>query len=102
MSNSKQGLIDIKTLDLASLPGWILGQDSLKISKEFKFKDFEDAFKFMTACYPIIEQMNHHPDWFNCYSLVKVHLSTHDLGGVSQKDLDLAAAMNQVATKHSA
>jgi 4a-hydroxytetrahydrobiopterin dehydratase len=96
MSSSKPTPIKLQASDLIHLPGWVLNQDGLKISKEFKFKDFEAAFKFMTACYPIIEQINHHPDWFNCYSLVKVHLSTHDIGGLSQKDLDLAKAMNQI------
>lgn len=96
MTVTKPTPIKLQASDLIYLPGWVLSQDELKISKEFKFKDFEAAFKFMTACYPIIEQINHHPDWFNCYSLVKVHLSTHDIGGLSQKDLDLAKAMNQI------
>lgn len=96
MSSTKPGLIELQASDLANLPGWLLSQDGLKISKEFKFKGFEEAFKFMTACYPVIEQMDHHPDWFNCYSLVKVHLTTHDVGGTSQKDLNLAKAMNQI------
>ncbi|MBU3598904.1 4a-hydroxytetrahydrobiopterin dehydratase [Polynucleobacter sp. 30F-ANTBAC] len=96
MSNAKPTLIQVQVSDLEKIPGWILSQDGLKITKEFKFKGFEEAFKFMTACYPIIEEMNHHPDWFNCYSLVKVHLTTHDLGGVSPKDIELAKAMNQV------
>lgn len=96
MTVTKPTPIKLQASDLIHLPGWVLTQDELKISKEFKFKDFEAAFKFMTACYPIIEQINHHPDWFNCYSLVKVHLSTHDIGGLSQKDLDLAKAMNQI------
>lgn len=96
MSSTKPVLIELQASDLANLPGWLLSQDGLKITKEFKFKGFEEAFKFMTACYPVIEQMDHHPDWFNCYSLVKVHLTTHDVGGISQKDLNLAKGMNQI------
>jgi len=79
---------------LAGLPGWraVAGRDA--IAREFRFKDFNAAFAFMTRAALLAEKMDHHPEWFNVYNKVDVTLSTHDAGGVTQKDIDMAKAMN--------
>jgi 4a-hydroxytetrahydrobiopterin dehydratase len=68
----------------------------LAIEREFRFPDFEKAFAFMTQVAKEAESMDHHPDWSNVYSKVHIRLSTHDLGGVSQKDIDLALAVQKL------
>ena len=80
---------------LASLDGWSL--ENGKLHKQFQFADFVTAFGFMTRAAILAEKANHHPEWFNVYSRVTVDLTTHDAGGISQYDVDLAAAMNTLA-----
>lgn len=80
-------------LALSNLPGWALGDDGLALEREFQFNDFVQAFAFMTQVAQVAESMNHHPAWSNVYSKVHMRLSTHDLGGLSQKDVDLAQAV---------
>ncbi|SBS40092.1 Putative pterin-4-alpha-carbinolamine dehydratase [Marinomonas spartinae] len=70
---------------------WTLEDD--KLSKTFKFKDFQQAFGFMTLCAIHAEKKDHHPEWFNVYNTVKIQLTTHDVGGLSEKDFDLASKM---------
>lgn len=82
---------------LASLPGWTLHEDTLY--REFQFPDFVHAFGFMATAALRIEAMNHHPEWCNVYRTVKVHLTTHDAGGISAKDLELAEVLDEVAAK---
>jgi 4a-hydroxytetrahydrobiopterin dehydratase len=77
---------------LASLPGWSLEQG--KLYREFRFADFVAAFGFMTRVAAVAEEMAHHPEWFNVYDVVRVHLSTHEVDGISDRDFQLAAAMN--------
>jgi 4a-hydroxytetrahydrobiopterin dehydratase len=77
------------------LPGWTGGDDF--ITKVFKFGDFAEAFAFMTRIAIIAEKMDHHPEWFNVYNRVDVTLTTHDAGGVTQKDVTLAEAMEKAA-----
>jgi 4a-hydroxytetrahydrobiopterin dehydratase len=79
---------------LAQLPGWqaVAGREA--IAREFRFKDFNAAFAFMTRVALLAEKMNHHPEWFNVYNKVDVTLATHDAGGVTQNDIDMAKAMN--------
>lgn len=67
------------------------------IEREFVFKNFSMAFAFMTRCALKAEQMNHHPEWFNVYHKVKVVLTTHDAGGITELDIALAAAMDGYA-----
>lgn len=69
-----------------------------KLTKTFKFKNFIEAFGFMTQAAMIAEKKVHHPEWFNVYNTVKVQLTTHDVGGLSHKDFDLAQRMEAVAT----
>lgn len=79
-----------------SLPGWTGGDDF--ITKVFKFDDFASAFGFMAQIAVVAEAMNHHPEWFNVYNRVDVTLTTHDAGGVTDKDVKLAERM-EVAAK---
>ena len=82
---------------LRELPGWSL--EDGKIRAQFQFEDFVSAFGFMTRAALHAEKMNHHPEWFNVYNRVRVELTTHDSGGVTQSDLDLAAVMNRLANE---
>ena len=88
---------DARSAALAGLPHWmdVDGRDA--ISRTFRFKDFNAAFGFMTRCALKADQMDHHPEWFNVYNRVDVTLVTHDCGGVSKRDVDLAAFMDHVA-----
>ncbi|GAB9469771.1 Pterin-4-alpha-carbinolamine dehydratase [Globisporangium polare] len=67
------------------------------IQRTFQFKDFNDAWGFMSQTAELAEKMNHHPEWFNVYNRVEVTLSTHDCGGLSKNDVDMAVAMNKFA-----
>ncbi len=82
---------------LAGLAGWseVAGRDA--IQRTFKFKDFNEAFGFMARAALVAERMDHHPEWRNVWNTVDVVLSTHDSGGLTQKDVDLAARMNAIA-----
>lgn len=79
---------------LAQLSDWHLSADLMKIERQFIFKDFKAAFAFMTQVADQAELMNHHPEWFNVYNRVKVGLTTHDAGGLTQLDVTMAAAMD--------
>ena len=82
---------------LARLQGWhmVTGRDAL--TKSFKFADFGEAFGFMARAALIAEKLDHHPEWFNVYAKVDVTLATHDAGGVTALDVQLAEAMNRIA-----
>jgi 4a-hydroxytetrahydrobiopterin dehydratase len=82
---------------LATLTGWSLGEDGASIAKTFEFHNFSEAFAFMTRSALAAEKMEHHPDWSNVYKTVKVALSTHDRGGVTELDIELARRMNKYA-----
>jgi Pterin-4a-carbinolamine dehydratase len=75
---------------LEGLPGWALTDDGLGIERELKFGDFNEAFGFMTRVAIHADKADHHPEWFNVYNKVKVRLTTHDAGGLSQRDIDMA------------
>lgn len=79
---------------LKKLKGWkaVTGRDA--ITKKFQFLDFNEAFGFMTRVALLADKMDHHPEWFNVYNKVEVTLSTHDAGGVTRNDIDMAEAMN--------
>jgi len=68
-----------------------------KLNAEFKFSNFVDAFGFMTSVALIAEKMNHHPEWFNVYSTVRIALNTHEVGGISVLDFQLAAEIDRLA-----
>ncbi len=80
---------------LNDLPGWSLADDKLR--REFKFANFIEAFGFMASAAIEAEKMNHHPEWFNVYSKVVVELTTHDAGGITELDFELARKMNKLA-----
>ena len=82
---------------LKELPQWreVEGRDA--IARKFQFKDFNAAFAFMTRAALLAEKMDHHPEWFNVYNRVEVTLSTHDAGGVTEKDIAMAKAMDSYA-----
>ena len=80
---------------LKRLSGWKMVKGRNAITKTFKFKDFIQAFGWMTAMAIYAEKKDHHPEWFNVYSTVVVTLSTHDSGGVTKLDLDMAQEMNK-------
>ena len=83
------------TNKLKKLSGWKLMKGRNAITKTFKFKNFTEAFGWMTSMALYAEKKDHHPEWFNVYSTVEVTLSTHDAGGVTGLDLDMAREMNQ-------
>lgn len=82
---------------LKGLPGWkeVAGRDA--IARTFVFKDFNEAFGFMSRAALVAEKHDHHPEWRNVYKTVEVVLATHDAGGVTSKDVELAKAMNAIA-----
>ena len=82
---------------LGGLPGWTEVQGREAIGKTFVFKDFNEAFGFMTRAALVAEKMDHHPEWRNVYKTVEVELSTHDAGGVTALDIELAKSMNAIA-----
>ena len=88
---------DARKAALGKLAGWseVKGRDA--ISKKFVFADFNAAFGFMTRAALVAEKLDHHPEWFNVYKTVEVTLSTHDAGGVTERDIELARAMDRLA-----
>ena len=82
---------------LQGLPGWSDTPGREAIARTFVFKDFNEAFGFMTRAALVAEKSDHHPEWRNVYKTVEVVLSTHDAGGVTGLDIELAKAMNTIA-----
>jgi 4a-hydroxytetrahydrobiopterin dehydratase len=82
---------------LKNLSGWMLSNDATAIHKRFDFKNFGEAFAFMTRVAMAAEKLDHHPDWSNVYKTVDVKLSTHDAGGLTELDLKLAKLMDKYA-----
>ena len=82
---------------LKRLPDWELVKGREAISRKFQFVDFDAAFAFMTRVALKAAEMEHHPEWFNVYNKVEVTLATHDAGGVTNKDIELATAMDGYA-----
>jgi 4a-hydroxytetrahydrobiopterin dehydratase len=79
---------------VVALPGWSIVAG--KLHREFKFPNFVRAFAFMSAVALVAEKRDHHPEWFNVYGRVVVDLTTHDAGGVTQSDVELAKTMNEL------
>jgi len=93
---AKLSKLEIESL-LTQLPGWTVVAG--KLHREYRFPNFGKAFGFMKAAALAIEKMDHHPEWFNAYDRVVVDLTTHDAGGISQKDVDLAKRLEEIAIK---
>ena len=81
---------------LARLNGWIFDPATDAITHDFKFKDFSEAFGFMTRVALLAQAADHHPEWRNVYNKVTITLSTHDAGGLTEKDVELAEAIDQL------
>lgn len=81
---------------LAALPDWSPRADGLAIERRFKFRDFSEAFAFMTRLALLAEKHDHHPEWSNVYNRVTVVLTTHDAGGLSERDTKLAKAIDKL------
>ena len=84
---------------LAKLPSWTLKAN--KLHREYKFADFATAFGFMTGVALVAQGMDHHPEWFNVWNVVRVDLATHDAGGITRLDVELAQAMEALAGRLS-
>ncbi|MBB6465808.1 4a-hydroxytetrahydrobiopterin dehydratase [Aminobacter carboxidus] len=93
MAREKLGQQELKVA-LDALGGWTLAADGLSMSRSFVFKNFSEAFAFMTRVAMAAEQLDHHPDWSNVYKTVDVTLNTHDAGGLTELDIKLAKRMN--------
>lgn len=82
---------------IANLHGWQLSDDGLGLRRDFVFADFVEAFGFMTRVSLLAERSDHHPEWSNVYNRVNIYLTTHDAGGISERDFSLAEAIDRVA-----
>ena len=80
--------------ELKNLPGWSIKDE--KLHRDFEFESFNQVFGFMTRAAMEIEKMNHHPEWFNVYNRLTVDLMTHDAGGITQNDVELAKILNSL------
>ena len=96
MPDATQPLTDAQVEEaLAGLPNWSLA--SGKLHRELTFSDFVDAFGFMAKVAVLAEKLDHHPEWSNVYNRVTVDLTSHDVGGISERDLTLAGRIDAIA-----
>jgi 4a-hydroxytetrahydrobiopterin dehydratase len=94
---AKKISVNQRNESLKKLNGWKKTKGKDSIEKDFIFKDFQSAFSWMTKIAFVAEKMDHHPEWFNVYNKVQVTLTTHDAGGITQLDIDLAKTMNKTS-----
>lgn len=97
MSRPKKLSDDEVTTGLETLPGWTLADGKLR--RAFKFRNFVEAFGFMSSLALVAEKMDHHPEWSNVYDRVLIDLTTHDADGITTLDFELAKAANRLAEK---
>lgn len=103
MANPQLRLTSEQIEDLArALPLWQVSEDASAIARTLKFKDFRHAFAFMTEVAAAAEAGNHHPDWSNSYNRVAIRLTTHEAGGLSERDARLAAVIDAAAVRFGA
>lgn len=76
------------------LPGWTMVEGRDAIRREFRFRDFNEAWGFMNRVALLAEKQDHHPEWFNVWATVRIDLSSHDAGGLSRRDIRLAQAID--------
>src|ERR1700752_3890384 len=91
--------VEARRSALAELPGWTEAGGREAIARTFVFKDFNEAFGFMSRAALVAEKHDHHPEWRNVYKTVEVVLATHDAGGITERDIALAKAMNAIASQ---
>jgi 4a-hydroxytetrahydrobiopterin dehydratase len=94
---SKRLTGQVLTQNLAGLEQWTLNEDQTAIRRSFRFADFNAAFGFMSRIALMAERLDHHPEWSNVYNRVDITLSTHDVGGLSEKDMVLARFISGLA-----
>ena len=87
---------------LTALPHWRFDARRGAITREYTFADFTEAFAFMAQVALVAERVNHHPEWFNVYNRVDVTLTTHDAGGLTQRDIDLATSADAAFNRQGA
>jgi 4a-hydroxytetrahydrobiopterin dehydratase len=87
---------------VAELDGWSIEEGERAITRTLRFANFTSAFAFMTAVALRAEKMDHHPEWTNVYATVDIRLSSHDAGGVTERDLKLARFVDEIARSFSA
>ena len=85
---------DQRAAALAEVPGWSLVREGKAIGRSFTFADFNEAFGFMTRVALLADKADHHPEWSNVYNRVEITLTTHDAGGLSERDVALAKAID--------
>ncbi len=85
-----------RTEALAALPGWAMHEQKDAIARDFAFRDFSEAFAFMTRVALLAEQQDHHPEWSNVYNKVHITLTTHAAGGLSARDVRMARAIDAI------
>ncbi len=83
-----------RTIALGDLPKWQLARGGKAIERELKFADVNEAFGFMARVALLAEKADHHPEWFNVYNRVEITLTTHDAGGLSERDVAMAKAID--------
>jgi 4a-hydroxytetrahydrobiopterin dehydratase len=90
--------LDKKSIEneLRHLQGWTLSPDKEEITKNFVFKNFSEAFAFMTQIALHAEKVNHHPEWANVYNKLLIKLTTHDCDGVSHRDIEFAKTVDSI------
>lgn len=82
------------TAELESIPDWRIEDD--KLYRQFLFPRFVEAFGFMASVATVCEKQDHHPEWFNVYNKVQISLTTHEAGGISERDFDLARSIDDI------
>lgn len=94
-------MLDLPAIQAAleSLPGWSLTENGRALKRAYQFKNFADAFSFMTEAALLAEKINHHPEWSNVYGKVDVLLTTHATGSITDFDVHMAVMMNRAAAK---
>ena len=95
MTRPKKLSAEEVSLALSKRADWVLREE--KLYREFEFADFSEAFGFMARCALVAESLDHHPEWCNVYNRVEVQLTTHDAGGLTSLDFELAEKMDTIA-----
>lgn len=101
MTTERHRLTDSEIVaGLEKLPGWSLADG--KLHRDYQFRDFVEAWGFLTSAAIRVQEMDHHPEWFNVYNKVRIDLVTHNVGGVSALDLELAGTLEELAQRLAA